>query len=433
MVQTVVERSRVAEPRHQRTSSAVAGRLVSYWPVLAFAFVVLALRRPDILLSPQQWAEDGPVWFQQAYNDGPLQALLRTHTSYFQTFSRLVFGISTALPLEHVPVFGNVNALLVRAATIAFLFTRRFGWVDVRAKLVLLAYFLLMPGLEEVHANVTNTHWYLATYLAMVVIAEPPAGRWWQLHDFAVIAIAGLSGPFSTLLAGVMVVAIIVRRWRGKPLGTTIANLVALAVVALIQFIAILLSLGDRAAGPLGADVVTGAAIAVVRIGLGVISPRVAHLDSLQPYLPLMWAIFAAGALVVGLAWWRADWRARIFAALAVLALAATMANPMVSLTEPQWPILLWGGGRYFVLPRMGVVALLVAGAAAVIPPSLRTPTTAGALAVVLLIGLPQFQIPPVPDSGFRAAAINFNRAPPGTTATIPIAPPGWSMLLTKH
>ena len=166
-------------------------------PLIAFviALLVMIARRPDIVSNAMLWAEDGAVWFADAYNTGILPPLFDPHAGYLRLFPRLFFGLATLLPLDIVPIMSVLAALFVRAALPAFLFSSRFSWIDWRAKVAVAAYYLLMPNLAEVHANITNTHWYLGLYLLAVIFADPPRSIGWKVHDWAVLLIAGASGP----------------------------------------------------------------------------------------------------------------------------------------------------------------------------------------------------------------------------------------------
>ena len=55
-------------------------------------------------------------------------------------------------------------------------------------------------------------------------------------------------------------------------------------------------------------------------------------------------------------------------------------------------------------------------------------------VAVLLLFILlaANFRIEPVHEVGYAQAIERFDAAPAGTTMTIPLAPSGWSMTLTK-
>jgi hypothetical protein len=53
--------------------------------VFLLSCIIIISRRPDMIFRPQFWAEDGIVWFAQAYNEGWRHALFRTQVGYFQT------------------------------------------------------------------------------------------------------------------------------------------------------------------------------------------------------------------------------------------------------------------------------------------------------------------------------------------------------------
>src|SRR5690349_287591 len=108
-----------------------------YLPALLLSFLVAALavvsRRPDALLNPQFFAEDGNIWFADAYNQGWLRALAMTHTGYFQTLPRLGAALALAVPLQHAPLVMNLIGLLLQVAPAIFLLSRRASnWAPLR-------------------------------------------------------------------------------------------------------------------------------------------------------------------------------------------------------------------------------------------------------------------------------------------------------------
>jgi len=88
---------------------------------------LIASRRPDALTRPQFWAEDGAVWYAQAYNDGAWSALLHPWTGYVQTFSRLTAAVSLSVPLVDAPLVFAVAALVAQAVPPLFLLSSRFA------------------------------------------------------------------------------------------------------------------------------------------------------------------------------------------------------------------------------------------------------------------------------------------------------------------
>jgi hypothetical protein len=401
-------------------------RLAAGWSVpvagILVALIVMFLRRPDILLDAKLWAEDGTVWYTEAYRDGALSALLRPQNGYFQTISRLVFGMSLAIPLEHVPFFANCVGLIIRAALVGFLLSTRFEWIPWSARLALIIYYLLMPKIGEVHANVTNTHWYLALYALMVVIASPAYGRAGKFHDYAVFAIAGLSGPFILLLIPCLALRVL---GDTENRNQAIRLLLFAGILGSIQLIAIFLDSGDtRSAAQLGAT----PAVLVKILGSRVITEAFLPRGSRDLTVNSIIVLIASVIVVLGLR--AGGWRALSIALLGALQMAAALASPMISLTEPQWPLFLISGDRYFVIPRLTFVALaLFAFSHVGVERRLKI-----ALAVIAVLTLlPSFRLKPVRGPSFALEVVHYRNANQGDLVALRIAPPPWRMTLIRR
>jgi hypothetical protein len=66
--------------------------------------------------------------------------------------------------------------------------------------LLLASLYLLMPNTAELHANVTNSQWYLALAAFLIVISDAAPNRIWKAFDNVLLLLSGLSGPFSIFL-----------------------------------------------------------------------------------------------------------------------------------------------------------------------------------------------------------------------------------------
>src|SRR5581483_8205835 len=100
--------------------SAPAPALKSKWPtptqpswafggvwfqlaVFAFALLIVSSRRPDAMVIPQFYAEDGAVSYSEAYSLG-LHTLLLPRSGYFQAVPRLVALFDQMFPLAWAPL-----------------------------------------------------------------------------------------------------------------------------------------------------------------------------------------------------------------------------------------------------------------------------------------------------------------------------------------
>lgn len=115
--------------------------------VLLGACLIIALRSPLTVIHPEFWAEDGRVWFQDAYSQGWLAPLFHPQVGYLQTFSRLIADIGLVLPLSWVPALFVAVAVVVQALPAVLVASRRYAGAvpDYRVRLLLAALYLLLP------------------------------------------------------------------------------------------------------------------------------------------------------------------------------------------------------------------------------------------------------------------------------------------------
>src|SRR3546814_14536303 len=119
-----------------------------YWLVLITACVaVVILRRPDVVLNPQFWAEDGKIWFANVHNLGAWQSLFLPQNGYLQTLSRLVAGIAALVPMQWAPLVFNLAAIMVQILPVMLLNGGRGRALvpSSTARLVLSVLYLAQP------------------------------------------------------------------------------------------------------------------------------------------------------------------------------------------------------------------------------------------------------------------------------------------------
>src|SRR5664280_1271684 len=126
------------------TQSALTWR----WHVLAFvaAAGLVVSRRPDAIVHAQFFAEDGHVWFADAYNRGWFTSLFRTQDGYFQTLPRLAAALSLLVPLSWAALVINLIGLIIQILPVPLLLSRRLsrlGSLQLRAALAFVYICLL--------------------------------------------------------------------------------------------------------------------------------------------------------------------------------------------------------------------------------------------------------------------------------------------------
>lgn len=393
--------------------------------VFLAACVLFALRRIDVFSNAQFWAEDGRFWFSQAYAYG-WKSLLMPMTGYFQTLPRLTMQIASLFPLEYVPLFSNIVALFFRGICVAFLFTTRFNFISISERVFIALYLVIMPGLSEVHCNITNTHWYLALYGLMIIVAKRPATIQWKMHDFFFLFLSGISGPFVLFLLPCFCVKFLFSENKKAFVFVNKEHAIPLVVCFGIQAITLLLKEGARSSAPLGASVHTFVQIFSSRILAGFAYDNPPVIWGLPPVILYLFT----GLFVVWAGWivWKGGWREKVVLSFFLLLLVAALAKPMVDLVEPQWPHLQTRGKRYFVPLNICFWALLVT--------SIRLPQKAkiGIFSVLIAFILVEnpFRLPPLPDTHYKAQVERFEECPVGKQFSFDILPVGWTMELTK-
>jgi hypothetical protein len=403
------------------------------WPqregasAIAFVLAILILiaRRPDIITDAKLWAADGSVYFAQAFNEGWWAPLLRPWGGTLQLFPRLVFDAATLLPLRVVPLFGVWVALIVRAALPAFVFSSRFSFMDWRAKVAISAYYLLMPNLADVHANVTNTHWYLFVYLLLVLFADTPRSPFWKAHDWVALVACGLTGPTVVFALPVLAFRLAAQR---NTLSARWPFAAALLVLVTLQLTVIMISAHPGVGGASAMGFVQDLA---ARVYLGFLTPLRWAPALSAPVVAI--PVFAIGLAITAATLWRGSWRARSLAVLPILILAVATWTPILAPAGVPWA----GRGDFAEPGYLMVAALAWTGTlvsfAAIFLPRFSNAT----LAVLALLGgfliLFDFALPQVDGASFGPQSDRYQAAAPGTRVILETAPPGWTMELIRR
>ncbi|TMD00069.1 MAG: hypothetical protein E6J03_12370 [Chloroflexi bacterium] len=387
-------------PGRATALDGAAVRRIAIAGYVLLAVGILVARRPDAVLHPQFWAEDGKVYFADAYNRGT-DALLTPGAGYLVLIPRLTALLAQPLGLAAAPVVFNLVGLTVQLLPALFILSSRFGRLipslPLRALVGLM--YLLLPC-EELHATVTNAQWHLAVLMCMVLVAAPPRGVAWRCFDIGVLVLGGLSGPLVLVIAPLALVRRLVsgERWFGVVTITT-------AAVSLVQLKAI--HDAGRGATQLGAGVRL-----LVRMAL----------------------IVLATAALAALALLRGPLELKLLLVFGGLSLTLALLHPLIVPVGPQWPPIVVSGGaeRYFLVPMLAVLMLLIWGIGRL--PRRVAPVVGGVLAVTFLAGVAAHpQYPPLLDDHPAASAAALDAAPRGTVVDVPINPAGWSMSLRKH
>jgi hypothetical protein len=402
-----------------------------------FALGLLMTRLPVVLLT-NFWAEDGTTFYAQAYNVSGLQALLIPWTGYLQTLPRLEAAVAIHFPLTLGPYLATAVALVFDVLPGAFFVSDRFREVvPSRAVRVIVGVIsVIMPDSFELMGNLANVQWHLGLLAFLIIVApEPPRTRLGDLLDFAALAVSSISGPFCFLLG-----PIAVWRWIWRRESWFLPRLAVIIAAMMVQGIVVLTHFGDRQGMLLGPSLHW----LVRALDRPLVTPLIGGVNYQQLLHSGLWAgrlpalVLLLATLLIGYAAWRGPHALRLFFVFAAGVMVMTLVSPVAANTpEGQWAGLTgWygqGDMRYYYIPSLAwVLALLCAALRA----HWRVLRILAALVLIsgLVVAVPRdWRYPDLAPTGFQAAAERFDRAPRGTTMTIPIEIPGWTMTLHKR
>jgi hypothetical protein len=409
--------------------SAAADRLAVVGTMIV-AVALIASRRPDAVLHPQFWAEDGTSYWRKAYTFGGLHVLFLPQVGYLQLFPRLVAAVFVHFPLQWVPASFNLTGITVQALPAALIVSRRLEQVvpDRRIRIVLAFLYLAVPASSEIDANLVNSQWHLAVLAALIVIIPPP-GRLGRVLEVVALVAAGLSGPFSLAVAPVALIAFLARRserWR-------LSRFIVVAAAAVAQLVVLQGTVRSKAslgATPGALTRLLGNRLVLTSL-LGSHGAMAVSSHTWWRTGPLVPVIVVLGLALVVYALVLSPLELRLFILFACFVLAGSLADPLVAGKVPAWLQVL--PGRYFVIPIVAVLWLLVWLVASRRPPAIRV-IGAVLLVVALAFGVRlDWEYPPYRNLDFAAHATQFDRARPGQLVTIPENPGGsWKVVVVK-
>jgi hypothetical protein len=351
------------------------------WCTLVVCAVALVARRPDMVRSPQLWAEDGPIFFQQSRTLGA-EALLQPSAGYLHTVLRLVAWSAAWFDPMLAPAIYVVASLLLTLYVAARTQSSRF---PLQPSVGYALALVLVPDAFEVLLNLTNLQWVLALGLVLLLISREPRTLGERAHDIVASVLLGLTGPFVVPLAPLFL-------WRAQRRRTRLSVLLAVLamVCAAIQARIILRNPIEHGTEPVAFNLLL--AIPGVRIGGSLLGG-----GRLSPNAGLFLCSLCGAVTLVGviaLAWRRGTARTeRVWIAAAFVSFLA------VSLFRCRQvlPAVYYGAGsRYFFPLQLLGLWLLVAATTSASPRFARG--ALGLLALTVAVNLTRLREPPLAD-----------------------------------
>lgn len=397
--------------------------------VFLIAFLIVFSRRPDAVLNAQFWAEDGKLWYSQAYQSG-LHSFLIPDEGYLQTLSRSIALLSLLFPFSVAPLVMNLCASVVQILPVNVFLSSRFSHIPLVPRLVGCVLYLAIPNSSEVHANVTSIQWHLALLACLVLLAPSERSRGWLIFDAVGLVLISFSSPMGIVLLGVAAALWLKRRNR--------ASLVSLGLLvpgAIVESLVTLLS-HSREVAQNGATVARFITILGGQVFFMAVLGKATAVGFTRHEFFLCAVVAAAVGVAVSLYALRyAPFELKVFIAFSFAVFGLGLARPVAGAGEVQWERLCLPGAceRYWFFPMLAFLACLVWMAWRQSSP-LIVRCLGALLLLSALIGIHQdWTYRPFVDFQFQQYAAAFEQAPKGAKSTIPLNPRGWFMVLTKQ
>jgi hypothetical protein len=404
--------------------------------IFLLAYLVVAARNPDAILHAQFWAEDGRIWFEDAYNRGWWPPLLHPHQGYFQTFPRLGASLALLVPLSSAPLVLNLIAIGARALPVNLLLSSRSsacGNLSFRA--LLAGMYLVLPNCQEISANITNSQWILALCVFLLLTASTPQSVAGRVFDISILLLSGLTGPFCIFLLPIALFFAWKRRdrWHWMLAGTLAALCFVEAWALLNGFSSIRPHYALGASPALFMRILGGRVFLATLVGANGLAAHLPGLWAAHPSLRvsvLLYGITIAGVVITAICFMKSAAEMRLFLLFSTMVFTVSLISPTA---YPPPGVTVWellaeaADCRYWFFPTLAFAwSLLWCIRSQPVPLKVGS----ACLLTVMCIGIHHdwrrglvFE-----DLHFAEYVKRLEAAPVGATVIIPLNPKGWIM-----
>lgn len=382
-----------------------------------------------MLRHAQFYAEDGAIWYADAYNFGWLHSLTLPDGGYFNTLQRLGGGVALLVPFQWAPLAMAFLGLVVQALPVPVMLSSRCErWAPLSMRLAFAAAYVCIPNAHEIHVVWTNSQWHLAVVLGLLAFATPPKSGAGRVLDIVVFTLGAVSGPYGILLLPLLAVFWLARRqrWTAVIFGILTAG-------AIVQIIALLHHMYQRNTGYLDAKVslfirlLGGNAFLGMLLGshtFGLTLPLVASLCMFLLGIGL--CVYCAMSLRV---------EVRLFFVYCFLIFVSGLRTPGFALGDSKlWDLLLTiPSQRYSFFPGLALIFAILWCAGFARHRVVRV--TCVVLTLALSVGVcTDWKVRTLPWLNLREQAAELKAARPGQHVLLPVYPGGdWKIDLVKR
>lgn len=274
------------------------------WLCGAFVLLVLLARVPHLWLEGEFVAEDGWVFFADAWNLPWLDALTKPYAGYQHLVPRLVAALWSGCPIVWQPYAYAFTGLVINAAILSSFYLPAFrGVVASDSSRLAIVLLLACAPNAECLGLILGLHWYLAFALTLLLIAQIPSGHAARIALLWLTFLAVWSSP--SVLAIAPFAWLAWQRGRGRAERMQHAVLLGLLLVSGVLAMWQSTVAPERTGDFHAMDIVWALDRLVLRgwLGVGLLGPKIAGMLAATHawVLDLFGAMILAG--VAGLLW----------------------------------------------------------------------------------------------------------------------------------
>ncbi len=180
------------------------------------SLLVLFYKRPDSFYHSQFWAEEGVVFFAEAYHEG-FSSLYNTCAGYFHLYPRLIacFSVAVGLPLHIAPFVFCYSWLLVFFILLYYIW-KRLPYSDIQRFFIAICVSLI-PTQSEIIMNLTNLQWTMVLFPIIIFSSTNfDKNKKWFYADLLFLFLSGFTGPNYTVLLPLFLFSVFIQRHQFK-------------------------------------------------------------------------------------------------------------------------------------------------------------------------------------------------------------------------
>ncbi len=195
-------------------SSFVKKDYISISLIFISVFIFYYARNGFVEISGLLWAEDGHVFLSEVYRDG-ITSIFNQYAGYQHFYPRLISLIVYFTDISFAPIIFLIATLIPMFMLVAvtYRFICSLGINYILALFITLTAFFV-PLTNEIYLNLTNIQWYIFILLFLVIIYEESRSFLPKYILYPLFVIFALTGPFSIYLLCVIVLKILLDKFK---------------------------------------------------------------------------------------------------------------------------------------------------------------------------------------------------------------------------